>query len=69
MMNVLVMRGFLMAVLLRQLLADERGATAVEYSLIAVAIAAAATAAIVLVGGKVKGLFASVDIPDSGGTP
>ncbi len=44
----------------RRLAADESGATAIEYAMIASGIALAVVAAITALGGSVKGLFQSV---------
>ncbi|MBI3709718.1 MAG: Flp family type IVb pilin [Proteobacteria bacterium] len=46
---------------LRRLHGDEAGVTAIEYGLIAGAIAIAIIAAVIAVGGDVKGLFNTTD--------
>jgi len=43
-----------------RLMRDERGTTAIEYALIASAVAVAIAASIMNLGGTVKGLFTSV---------
>jgi pilus assembly protein Flp/PilA len=48
------------AVLLRHLLRDEQGATAIEYGLIAALIAVAAIAAFQLVGTSLSSIFYTV---------
>ncbi len=45
---------------LRRLRHDERAATAIEYALIASGISIAIAATVVILGGNVQGLFASV---------
>jgi len=46
--------------LLRALTADQRGATAIEYALIASLIAVVIVASVTLTGGNVKNLYNSV---------
>ncbi len=48
---------------LRAMWEDESGATAVEYSLMLAAIAAAIIGTVGVLGSKVVGLFAKVDFP------
>jgi pilus assembly protein Flp/PilA len=45
---------------LRRFLRDERGATAIEYALIASGISIAIAGAVAVLGGNVKNLFSSV---------
>ncbi len=47
--------------LLRKFVADESGATAIEYGLIAAGIAVAIIAAVGLLGDSLSGLFGEVD--------
>jgi pilus assembly protein Flp/PilA len=44
----------------RRLLADESGATAVEYALIAAGVGATIVAAVIAAGGTVKGMYDKV---------
>jgi pilus assembly protein Flp/PilA len=53
----------------RTLAADQDGATAIEYGLIAGLIAVAIIAAITLVGGNLSGLFNTVATDVQGATP
>lgn len=46
---------------IRKFIADESGATAIEYGLIAALIAVACIVALTSVGGSLKGLFEKVD--------
>lgn len=59
----------------RSLIADESGATAIEYGLIAALVSVAAIAALTAMGGSLKDIFKAVcdklvqAITDGGGTP
>jgi pilus assembly protein Flp/PilA len=53
----------------RGLIADDRGATAIEYGLIGAGIAIAIVAIVFTVGNDISALFAAVDSKLSGKTP